>query len=99
VVAIRAGSAPAPHPRAGQPGLLGVARPRRPRVGQRRQRALDLLPEVLEAGRQADPLAQVLGRLVGRESRADGRDRQLAKEADPNSRLGGYAGKSCKSAK
>src|SRR5918911_1151675 len=47
---------------------------RRARVRQRRQHRLELLAQVLERGRQREPLAEVLERLVGGEAGADGRD-------------------------
>src|SRR5439155_16975054 len=44
------------------------------RVRKRCQQRLDLRPEMLEIGRQRQPLAETLGWLVGREPGADGGD-------------------------
>src|SRR6188472_1314222 len=50
------------------------ARPRLPRVGERRQDAGELLAQVLEVRRKREPLAERLPRLVGREARPERRD-------------------------
>src|SRR5205085_6375470 len=46
-------------------------RPGLPRVRKRGEHRLEALAQVLERGRQGEPLAEVLGRLVGREAGAD----------------------------
>src|SRR4051794_3043704 len=45
-----------------------------PDVRQRREQRFDLLPQPLEVGRQGEPLAERLERLVGGEARAEGRE-------------------------
>src|SRR5919204_6209287 len=49
-------------------------RPGLPRVRKRGEHRLEALAQVLEGGRQREPLAEVLRRLVGREAGAEGGD-------------------------